>query len=112
MIIGTQVVKTDELLVYVDNPTGLVAFVEDLVPVWARHISCLAHNQRFYTAIHLRNVLTLPYKVRMSMATTLLSGIQVRGIMSSFTPITDILDICDKEALIKMLEQEVSDELQ
>lgn len=108
MIIGTRDIKTEEVKRYADDPSGLVAYVEGLVPVWARHINCLAHNQRFYVAIHLRNVLTLPYKVRMSMASTLLEGIQVRGVMSSFTPITDILDACDKEALLEMLEQEVN----
>lgn len=110
MIVGTRDLKTEELKSYVSNPSGLIAYVEDLVPIWARHIPCLAHNQRFYVAIHLRNVLTLPYKVRMSMANTLLEGIQVRGVMSSFTPITDILDACDKEALLKMLEQEANNE--
>lgn len=107
MLIGTSEIKTDALRGYIDNPSGLVAYVEDMVPVWARHIRCLAHNQRFYVAVHLRQVLSLPYKTRMSMANVLLEGIQLRGIMSSFTPITDILGVCDKEALIEMLKQEM-----
>lgn len=106
MVVGTCNVKTEDCLKFINNPTGLISYVEELVPIWARHIPSIVDNQRFYVALHLRNSLSLPYKTRMSLAEPLLKGIKIRGVMSSFTPISSILDVCDKEALIKMLEQQ------
>lgn len=107
MIVGTTNINYSEIKLFAGKPDDLVIYVEGLVPIWARHIHCLAHNQRFYVAIHLRKVLSIPYKVRMEMCEALISGISVRGIMSSFTSVTEILDICDKEMLVRMLKRQV-----
>lgn len=108
MIIGTDVLDYELLKTFVGRPKELVDFVEETVPLWARHITCLVHNQRFYVAVHLRNVLTIPYKPRMELVNALTEGISIQGIISSFTPIQDILDACNKETLIEMLKEDVN----
>lgn len=107
MIVGSTNIDYSNIKLFAGKPDDLVIYVEGLVPVWARHITCLAHNQRFYVATHLRRVLSIPYKVRMEMCNALVSGINVRGLMSSFTSITEILDVCDKEMLVQMLKRQV-----
>ena len=106
MIVGTTVLNYNELRVYAKRPNELVTYVDNLVPVWARHISPIVYNQRYYVAIHVRNMLSLPYKVRMEAANILTKGISVKGIISGFTSITDILDSCNKEDMLKVLRGE------
>ena len=107
MIVGTTEINYADLKLFVGKHEELVVYVENLVPIWARHIKCLAHNQRFYVAIHLRGVLSIPYKQRIAMCEALIDGINVRGVMSSFTSITEILDVCDKKSLVEMLKRQV-----
>ena len=67
MLVGSTNIDYRTLKSFAGKPEELVTYVENMVPVWARHIKCLSHNQRFYVAIHLRSVLTLPYKTRMEL---------------------------------------------
>ncbi|MCM1219038.1 MAG: hypothetical protein NC548_31535 [Lachnospiraceae bacterium] len=64
-------------------------------------------NQRYFVAIHLRNVLSIPFKQRKEMVEALVDGISITGDMSCFISITDILDACDKQKLSKMLEMKL-----
>lgn len=109
MIVGTTYIDYEVLKSFVGRPQDLVVYVENLVPSWARHIKCLTQNQRFYVAIHLRGVLTIPYQVRMELVNALIEGISVRGIISSFTSITEIVDVCNKDALAQMVKQKIND---
>ena len=109
MVVGTTHIDYDVLKSFKGRPQDLVIYVENLVPIWARHIKCLAQNQRFYVAIHLRGVLTIPYQVRMELVNALVEGIRIQGIVSSFTSITEIVDVCDKHALSEMLKQRIRD---
>lgn len=104
MIVGTTKVDYAVLKSFVGKPRELVVYTESLVPSWARHIDCIVNNQRFYIAIHLRKVLTIPYKQRMELVNALIENINIRGVMSSFTSIYDILDMCNKDDLVSMLK--------
>ncbi len=104
MIVGTTKLDYERLKQFEGNPDELIEYVDMLVPSWALHIKGIASNQRFYVAIHLRKLLTIPYKPRMELVNALVSGIRIAGVITQFTPITDIVDICDKQLLVKMLE--------
>lgn len=110
MIVGTTDIDYEAIKSFIGKPDELVLYAESLIPVWARHIKCLAHNQRFYIAIHLRKMLTIPYKTRMELVNELVKDISIQGIVSSFTSITEILDSCDKKALIGMLQEDLKSE--
>lgn len=107
MIVGTTVLDYKELKMFTSRPQELVYYVDNLVPIWARHIKGIVHNQRYYVAVHLRNVLSIPYKTRMSMIDALVKDVTLTGIMSGFTSITDIVDSCDTESLMHMIEKEL-----
>lgn len=104
MIVGTTSIEFEDIRKFINKPNDLVEYVTTLVPTWARHIDCLVHNQRFYVAIHIRGMLTIPYKQRVEMTKALTSGIRIKGVISSFTSIYDIIDLCDKELLVEMLK--------
>lgn len=107
MLVGTTNINYKELKTFANNPQDLVYYVDNLVPIWARHIKGITDNQRYFVAIHLRDVLSLPYKTRMSMVDVLVKDITLTGVMSGFTSITDIVDACDKDSLIHMIERKL-----
>jgi len=109
MLIGNTIIDYEVLKSFVGKPDELVTYVTNSVPSWARHIECLVNNQRFYVAIHLRNVLTLPYHARMELVNALVEGIHIQGIISSFTSITDLVNACDKQALHAMLKERLAE---
>lgn len=104
MVVGTTKLNFAELKRFVGKPQELVVYTTTLVPIWARHIDAIVMNQRYYVAIYLRNVLSIPYKERQELVNALIKDIRINGIISSFTPITDIVKDCDKKMLVKMLE--------
>lgn len=112
MIVGTTNLNYDELKTYVNKPQELPAYCENLVPLWARHIEPIVLNQRYYVAINIRNMLSIPYKQRMEMLEPLLKGLTVKGVISSFTSIAEIINVCDKKALAHMVQLKMSDERQ
>lgn len=110
LIIGTNYVDYERIKTFIHKPAGLCVYVESLVPSWARHIKGITDNQRYYIAIHVRKMLSIGYKDRMELVNELVKGIHLCGTMTTFTPITDIVESCDKEMLRAMLCQEVVDE--
>lgn len=110
MIVGRTNLNYAELKRFVGKPHELVAYTENLVPAWARHINEIVANQRYYVAIHLRNVLSIPYKQRKELVEALIEGVSITGVMSSFTSITELVDACDKSMLIKMIEVKINEE--
>lgn len=105
MLVGTTTLDYKELKRFQDTPEELVYYVDSLVPIWARHIKGVVHNQRYFVAVHLRNVLSIPYKTRMAMVDVLIRDVTLTGIMSGFTSIMDIVESCDKDSLIHMIEE-------
>ena len=110
MVIGSANLDYEVLKKFVGRPADLLTYVDAMVPTWARHIKGITYNQRFYVAIHLRGILTLPYKQRMELVNALVEGVTIQGIINGFTPITDIVDLCDKQALAEMFKQRLEDE--
>lgn len=100
MLIGTDQIDYTELYKRANKPEELVSYVDNLVPVWASHIQAIVYNQRYFVAVQIRNMLQIPYKTREACTDMLLTNISINGVMNGFVPITDILEQCDKTALI------------
>lgn len=110
MLVGTTAINYEELKEFAGKPKELVTYVCGLVPTWARNIPNIVANQRFYVALHIRKILTLPYQVRTDMVNALVEGINLSGVISNVVSITDIIDMCDKKALAEMLKLEIQNE--
>ena len=105
MLIGTNQIDYTEIYKRANTPEDLVLYVESLVPIWANHIQAIVYNQRYYTAVIIRNMLQIPYKTREACTNALLEGISINGVMNGFIPITDIIDHCNKDALIAAITE-------
>lgn len=87
-----------------------MAYATSLVPIWARHMDVLVNNQRYYLAINIRNMLSIPYKQRDELVKILTDNIRIAGVITGFTPITELVDNCDKDKLIQMLEVKLNEQ--
>lgn len=109
MIIGRKEIDYVALRAYQFKIGELVPYVEQLVPKWARNIKGITDNQKYYVAIHLRNVLTIPFKTRRDMLDALLYGVNISGICTYFIDIHDIVKSCDTDILRECLKEKLQD---
>lgn len=103
MIIAERKLDYSYLKDNISNTEKIVDYAIGLVPKWARHIESVVDNQRYYVAIHLRNMLSIPYKLRSNATNKLIDGITISGMMSDFVTIDEILNECNKEQLVQAL---------
>ncbi len=106
MIIGENTINYNTLRSYSHDLNGLVSYVRSMIPIWAIHIPHIEDNQRYYVALHLRKVLSIPYKLRKEMVETLVDGIHISGSVSGFVTIHDIISMCDRDKLLEALLDE------
>lgn len=104
MVIGSDVLNYDVLLRFIDDEYSLVKYVEHLVPSWARHIQSIVYNQRYFVAIHLRKVMTIPYHQKMRLVNALVENITLTGIPTQFITLENIIEHCDENQLKELVE--------
>lgn len=105
MLIGSDNIDYNKITSMINDIPGIIAYVESMIPAYARHLPYIVMNQRYYVAIHIRDMLHIPYKVRMEAASALISGITIFGVITSFTPIKTLFECVDANVLIKMLQE-------
>lgn len=110
MLVGSTDLNFAEIKKFVGRPLDIVAYATSLVPIWARHMDVLVNNQRYYLAINIRNMLSIPYKQRDELVKILTANIRIAGVITGFTPITELVDNCDKDKLIQMLEVKLNEQ--
>ena len=107
MVVGSVDIDIDELKNVVNSNDDILEYSDSLVPVWARHIRGIIHNQRYYVAITLRNIISIPYKTRKPQISRLLEGVVLSGVANNICSIDDIIDMCDKDKLVEALQKEI-----
>lgn len=105
MIVGTSNIDLSKLKSAVLNGEDIVDYSNSLVPVWARHIKGIESNQRYYVAITLRGMSSIPYKMRKPYIDRLIDGITLSGVANNVCTIYDILNMCNKDKLIESLKR-------
>ncbi len=106
MLIGSDALNYSVLHSLAGDTKGLLAYVDSLVPTWARHIPELKMNQRYFAAVHIRNMLNIPFAQRKEMYTALIEDCSVHGLINNFIPISQIFDLCDTAALAELLRRD------
>lgn len=105
MLIFTKDLDWELLKKHAGNPEKLVALVDSSIPAWAAHINNIHNNQRYYAAVYLRNVLSIPFKQRMEVVNKLTEDISVSGLTSYFVSVEELIDYCNKDSLVKALKE-------
>lgn len=106
MVVGTTFIDYNKINTFVGHPNQFRDWVDSLVPCWAQHIPGIIDNQRYYIAIHLRQVISIPYVQRMHLIEPLITNIQIKGSVDDFVAITDIINMCDTKLLVEALKEE------
>lgn len=88
-----------------DAPDTAPNYIKNLIPQWALCIPGIVNNQRYFHAINVRNATSVPYKIRTPVVQSLVEGIAINGICTEFITVDELLDACDKEALILLLKE-------
>ncbi len=103
MIIYTKNVDWEYMKSCVGREELALRYISELIPTWAKCISGIESNQRYYAAVYLRKVLSISFKPRMKLVKALSDGIVLTGIITSFTSLEDILSCVDTDTLSKLL---------
>lgn len=110
MVVGCLKIDFDEIKKFVKHPVDIVAYCDNLVPSWCRHVEPIVMNQRYYMAINIRGMLTIPFKQRMELVELLIRGVTVTGVMAHFIEIHEIIEACDRDKFIRVLEDYLKNE--
>lgn len=106
MLIGSENLDYQVIKNLVGDDRAIVEYSDSLVPKWARHLPCIINNQRYFTALHIRNMLQLPFSDRKRLCNALIKDCSIHGIVNEFVPIQRIFEECDNDLLIKLLRKE------
>lgn len=104
MIIADDNVDYEKIWTYVNRPEAICNYAESLVPSWCKHLDWLVMNQRYYLAVHIRNLTSMPYKKRKALVDNLIQGIKLSGIVSEFITIYTVLSVCNLDLLRQGME--------
>lgn len=105
MLVFTMSIDTGYIKQHQMDPNSIVDYAISLVPNWAAHIRGIVDNQRYYVAVKVRNMLTLPYKTREAITTALITNISLFGMLNDFVALDEVLALCDKERLVDALRR-------
>lgn len=106
MLIYTKNMNWEYLKQCIASERSITQVVDSHIPDWCSHIDGIYDNQRYYAAIYLRRVLSLPFKPRMNAVRELCENIAVKGLCTTFISIEELLSVIDKDKLIEALEED------
>jgi uncharacterized protein (DUF488 family) len=106
MVIGKKDIDYEKLRMSLGNSTSIVQYAIDMVPRCIRHVEPIVFNQRYYVALMLRELNSIPYETRKQRCEDLLKGISISGVINNIVDFEDILLCVDMDQLIQFLFKE------
>lgn len=104
MIIGSKEIDYVKIKNLCAKPEELLQYCDSLVPAELRHQHAIVMNQRYYVALSIRQIKTLPYIVKKSASEYLLKEVSVTGVINVVYDYNDLLQHCDIVKLEKALK--------
>lgn len=105
MLIGAKDLNLEYIKQHQTEPDSILDYAVSLVPDWAVHIRGIVGNQRYYVAVKVRNILTIPYKTRETITNKLIDGISLYGMINDFVSLDELLSECNTEKLVDALRR-------
>ena len=103
IVVGTKDIDFEELKNAVSDRSTLEHYAVSLVPRCLRHVQAIVDNQKYLVALYLRDMQSIPYKLRKLRCEELLSGISVTGVINTVVDFEDILMQVDMDMLVTYL---------
>lgn len=99
MIVGNRRITDYEITKHANN---LMVLAQKSVPSCCRHTAQLENNQLFYLLLRLRNIKSIPFKVKSGILSTLAPSTgQVTGTVESIYDIEDVLLESDTNSIFR-----------
>ena len=105
MLVGTTNIDTNELSKHCNSAEDLIAYSDSLVPSYFRGVREIVNNQRYYTAVILRNFYKNDYNKWHPLCNALLTGVRVVGSLTDIYTCKDLLQECDAHMIYKFLDK-------
>ena len=107
MLVGMTNIDTSKLPDACKSVEKIIAFSDSLVPPYFSHRKEIIDNQRYITAVAVRNLYANDYNKWKPLCTGLLEGVRVTGSVNDLYSCDELLRACDTKAILTFLEKEV-----
>lgn len=105
MVVGSNVDR-NRLMRASSSLESLIEYSDNLVPSCLRHIPELLQNQRYFVAIELRNIKSIPFSKRNELANALLKGIYVSGTFDEIIFIDEVFAFANMDLVFQYIFKE------
>lgn len=105
MIIGTKDVAAEDVRKHCGNVETLRQYCELLVPRILRHDKRILANQKYYVALIVRDIKSIPFDRRRELYEGLLEGVAVTGLANEIYDWEDILAQIDINKLADFINK-------
>jgi len=106
MVVGCKNIEFSELKQACKSSETLKQYALDLVPTPLRHIQAIVDNQKYFVALQVRTIQSLPWQTKKTLCESLLCGARVKGVADVIYDYSDILRAIDSELFEQYLEEE------
>ena len=107
MIVGTKYVDMSELHRNCTDVMALREYCRLLVPRLFRHDTRIVDNQKYYVAMLVRNIRSIPFDRRKDLYEGLLHGVRVTGIINTIYDVEEAIGEVDMEKLARYRNREI-----
>lgn len=103
MIIGEKNLNIDELKVALKTRATLNKYIMSKVPRILQHHQQIVENQKYLTALHIRNMKELNFNHRMNIVNEMIEEVSINGAINTLYDLEDIIASVDFDLLLKSL---------
>lgn len=103
MIVGTKDVEYSAIRAHCTDVETLSNYCEMLVPRIIRHDKRIVNNQKYYIAMIVRTMQSIPWNRRKELYEGLLRGVSVTGVINTIYDFNDVLNDIDIDKLARYI---------
>ena len=107
MIVGTKYVDMAELRRNCADVMTLREYCRLSVPRLFRHDTRIVDNQKYYIAMLVRNIKSIPFDRRKDLYEGLLYGVHVTGVINTLYDVEEVIGEIDMEKLARYRNKEI-----
>lgn len=106
MIVGQRHLNNDELKKALNTRASLNKFIRAGIPKILQHNEQIVENQRYITALQIRNMKDLNFNHKMNIVNEIIEEVTINGAINTLYDLEDILASIDFDLLLRSLFNE------
>lgn len=109
MIVGTKDVEAYDVAQYCRDVITLRNYCDSLVPRILRHNQTIINNQRYFIALVVREIKSIPYSKRKTLYEGLLEGVSITGLANEIYDFDDLMMKVDVDKLATFINRRTTE---